>query len=41
MPAFRVPSVEKILDQYYGDINGGSRGDASASGRRRSSRAKR
>ena len=36
---FRVPSVEKILDQYYGDLDGKkSRGDVSANGRRRASR---
>ena len=38
---FRVPSVEKILDQYYGDIGGRSRGDASANGRRRSTKDQR
>lgn len=35
---FRVPSVEKILDQYYGDINGAPRGNATANGRRRSTK---
>ena len=31
---FRVPSVEKILDQYYGDIGGPTRGDSSSKRRR-------
>merc|ERR1712241_1069988 len=35
---FRVPSVEKILDQYYGDINGAPRGNATSNGRRRSTK---